>query len=545
MTFLPDTLDQILRLDASSLDGLSLTAIFLIIVVTTFATEDGACLAAGALAGQGRITFTFAVTACFAGIVIGDVGLYFFGRIFGNSISKTRLFKRFVSEASLTNASDWLEKRGVAAIFISRFVAGLRLPTYVAAGFLKTNFLKFLFYFIIAAIIWTPLIVGSATFAQKFISPQYLFLSIVILYFVLHLLFNLVTWKRRRLLVGKLGRIRHWEFWPIWIFYFPVLIYVFFLAIKHRSLTVFTCSNPAIIGGGFIGESKHDIYKGLQAETDENDFLLSHHLLPEEMPLDNRLRSVAAWQDNNGLDFPVVVKPDSGERGKQVEIAHDLPELTEMLNDFEGDLLIQEFADGVEISVFYYRYPSQQNGKIFSITEKVFPELTGNGKNNLEELILMDKRAVCLADKYFDQNIARLHDVPSKGEKIQIIDIGTHSRGAIFNEGKEIQTEELERAIDSIVKQYDGFYFGLFDLKAPTREDFRRAESVKIIELNGVTSESTNIYDKRYSLFDAYGILFNQWRIAFEIGAENVARGFQKTRLRDLIRLFFGFEVTP
>jgi hypothetical protein len=54
-----------------------------------------------------------------------------------------------------------------------------------------------------------------------------------------------------------------------------------------------------------------------------------------------------------------------------------------------------------------------------------------------------------------------------------------------------------------------------------------------------VTSEATNIYDPQNSLIDAYRILFRQWRIAFEIGAQN--RAFselsQPTTIRNLLKL--------
>ena len=51
--------------------------------------------------------------------------------------------------------------------------------------------------------------------------------------------------------------------------------------------------------------------------------------------------------------------------------------------------------------------------------------------------------------------------------------------------------------------------------------------NLKIIELNGVTSEATHIYDPKLSLFDAYRVLFRQWRIAFEIGDLNRGRGIR------------------
>jgi hypothetical protein len=64
--------------------------------------------------------------------------------------------------------------------------------------------------------------------------------------------------------------------------------------------------------------------------------------------------------------------------------------------------------------------------------------------------------------------------------------------------------------------------------------------NIKIIELNGVTSEMTNIYDPRYSLIDAYRILFHQWRLAFEIGAENSKMGATQPGVFYLLRLGLG-----
>ncbi|MDH3530494.1 MAG: hypothetical protein OEQ28_13095, partial [Acidobacteriota bacterium] len=407
-------------------------------------------------------------------------------------------------------------------------------------GFLKTNFVKFTFYFVLAAAVWTPLIVGSATFAQKIISPRHFIISVVLLYVLLHLGINLSTWKRRRLFIGRLKRITNWEFWPLPVFYFPVLLYVFWLALRHRSLTVFTCANPAVEAGGFVGESKHEIYNGLAAAEENKHFLPCHILLPKDEPKEEVLADFERWRVAHDLDFPFVAKPDAGERGKEVEIIDELARLSDRITTMSDDMIIQEYVEGPEISVFYFRYPKEKKGRVFSVTEKEFPYVTGDGNATLEKLILKDPRAVSLAAKYFEQNHYYLKRVPEEGEKVQLIRIGTHSRGAIFKEGGHLLTEELELAIDRIVRNYKGFYFGRFDLKAASTEEFRRGKDFKIIELNGVTSESTNIYDKRYSLLNAYGILFKQWRIAFEIGAENAGRGCERTGLRTLFNLFFG-----
>lgn len=543
MSDLWQILSQFLSGDFSSLYGFSPLAIFFIILFATFITEDGACFAAGALIAENIIGFPLGLAACFAGIFIGDIGLYWIGRVFGKSFVETKVFKRFVSERSLERASNWLNKRGAMAIVISRFVSGLRLPTYLAAGFLKTSFPKFAFYFFVATVLWTPILVGSSAFAFQLIPAQYILLGILVLFIVFRIFFTLTSWRKRRLLIGRLKHIKNWEFWSLKIFYFPVFLYVLWLAVKHRSLTVFTCANPAILASGFIGESKNEIYKGLQESEFAKDYLLKHILISKDLPQTEKVLLAISFIEEKGLQYPIVAKPDVGERGKAVKIIKEANQLNELFAGIEEDYILQEFAKGEEVSIFYYQYPSQENGKIFSITEKRFPILEGNGENTLEELILMDKRAVCLAEKYFEQNEDHLESIPDNGEKVKIIDIGTHSRGAIFMEGDWLKTPELENTIDKICKGFEGFYFGRFDIRTDSFENLKQGKNFKIIELNGVTSESTNIYDKRYSLFDAYKILFKQWKIAFEIGEENHKDGAKPTSFMNLIRLLFGKEI--
>ncbi|CAN5486398.1 hypothetical protein BH10ACI1_BH10ACI1_32970 [soil metagenome] len=534
---------QIINFDLSRISAFSPLIIFFAFFFATFVSEDLACLTTGALAGQGKISFALALFACFTGIFVGDVLLYWTGRIFGQKIVQTKLFSRFVSKNSIEKASAWLEKNGASAIFLSRFVTGFRLPTYLAAGFLRTNFLKFALYFLLATAIWTPILVGSTAFSQKiFFAKNWLF-GIILLFVLLKIILHFSSWKNRRLFVGRLKRVRNWEFWSLKVFYFPVFIYVLFLAFKHRSLTIFTCANPAILASGFIGESKDEIYEGLQKSAAALPFLLRYTVLSSENSSDENGQKAKNFIAENNLLFPLVIKPNAGERGKGVEILRDFAKLEKQIDALENDFILQEFFDGIEASVFYFRYPSQEKGGFFSITEKRFPKIIGNGEANLEELILRDSRAVVLAEKYFEQNSERLNFIPADGEETQIINIGTHSRGAIFADGEWLKTAKLENKIDEICRGYAGFYFGRFDIRAKSFIDLMNAENFKIIELNGVTSESTNIYDKKFSLADAYRILFRQWRIAFEIGAENFRFGIKPTKVLDLIKLIYGKEV--
>jgi len=127
--------------------------------------------------------------------------------------------------------------------------------------------------------------------------------------------------------------------------------------------------------------------------------------------------------------------------------------------------------------------------------------------------------------------------VPGAAESLQLVELGTHCRGAIFLDGGYAITPTLEEVIDRIAQTFEGFYFGRFDIRVPSVEDLMEGRNLKVIELNGVTSEATHIYDSRISIWQAYRVLFAQWHLAFEIGAQNRARGARVTSPLELVRM--------
>jgi hypothetical protein len=243
----------------------------------------------------------------------------------------------------------------------------------------------------------------------------------------------------------------------------------------------------------------------------------------------------------HGLDFPIVLKPDQGERGAGVAIIKSERELSAYLRRATAATIIQEYIAGREYGVFYYRYPESVTGRIFAITDKRFPVLTGDGVATLEQLILRDERAVSMARTYCEQHRERLLTVPAAGERIQLVELGTHCRGAIFLDGAQLKTPALEEAIDCLSKGYEGFYFGRYDIRTPSEADFTAGRNFKVVELNGVTSEATNIYDPQNGLASAYKTLFAQWRIAFEIGAQHRLRGAEPLGLRAFVKMVFDY----
>jgi membrane protein DedA with SNARE-associated domain len=502
----------------------------------TFVSEDAACLAAGTLARQGRLGLAAAVLACFAGILVGDVGLYGLGRLTAAGFVKNRRLARWFSGRSVARAGRWLEQQGASAVLISRFITGLRLPTYLAAGLLRTRFVVFLSYFVLAAALWTPIAVG-VSYASSGLFAESLFAAMLASFLLIRVAIRLATRENRRSLVGRWKRFAKWEFWPMPVFYLPVVIYCLLLAVRYRSLTVFTCANPAIAGGGLAGESKDTIFGLIERSGAAGASMLRHLRMDADVPSASRLDLAREFVEHNRLSFPIVLKPDVGERGRGVTVARDWREVENYVSAADGDTILQEHFEGVEASVFYYRFPQEARGRIFSITQKEFPTVTGDGVSDLRTLVLDDPRAVALAESYFRENEGRLYMVPGKGETVRLLDIGTHSRGAIFLDGEWMRSGKLEQAIDEICRGIEGFHFGRFDLRAGTFEDFKNGGPFRIIELNGVASESTNIYDPRFSLFDAYRTLFSQWRLAFAIGGANAALGAEPTPLLTLIGL--------
>jgi hypothetical protein len=94
----------------------------------------------------------------------------------------------------------------------------------------------------------------------------------------------------------------------------------------------------------------------------------------------------------------------------------------------------------------------------------------------------------------------------------------------------------LAGPLDRVSHAHAGFYFGRFDVRTPSIEALQQGV-FSVIELNGVSSEATHTYDPAVSLAEAYRVMFRQWRIAFEIGAANRARGARPMPLTGLLRL--------
>ncbi|MEZ6013603.1 MAG: alpha/beta fold hydrolase [Planctomycetota bacterium] len=528
--------------------GPALMAILVLLALGTLISEDLACIAAGLLVADARLGFAPAAAACFVGILAGDMLLFLAGRLFGRAALGRRPLRWFVSEDAVARASRWFTERGVAMIFISRLTPGLRLPTYVAAGVLRTSILKFGLFFALAGLVWVPALVGVAAVLGREAAEALGGLGwsnlpwLVAFVLLLRELFStvplLMTHRGRRLLRGRWIRRTQWEYWPTWLTYLPILAYIAWLGVRHGGLSKVTAANPAIPGGGIVGESKSEILRGLGDAPEVPPWTL----LPASLAPHERAARARAFVAEHALEFPVILKPDAGQRGSGVYAAQDHAELDAAVRRHQHDTLIQARLEGPEFGVFYIRHPREEVGRIFAITVKVLPTVTGDGRRTLEELVLDDPRACALHAVYGRENAARFDLVVPRGEVVQLVDVGTHARGALFLDGRRYVTPALLEAVDRISKRFEGFHFGRYDLKAPSAEHLARGEGLGVIELNGVTSEATNVYDPALGIREAYRTLFAQWRAAYAIGAHHAARGVPTVGVVGVLREWWRYR---
>jgi membrane protein DedA with SNARE-associated domain len=517
-------------------------AVLLAVVLATFVSEDLTCVSVGLLAAAGRVDLPTGLAGCFVGIVLGDFGVWLLGRAAGRRVLGWRWGRRVLPERRLAELSGLLCRQGGRAAVVSRFLPGTRVPLFLAAGVLGTCWYRFLGWAVVAAAVWTPaLVLAVALLGDVLVGPLLevshagwvvLPAVAVALYLGLRVAPKLATPAGRSELAAQVAKLWRWEFWPAWVFYLPLVPWYSWLAVRYRGLTVWTAANPGIPAGGVVGESKADILDRLPAE-----WTVPTLLVPPGDPGD-RARLALAAVGERGWAYPLVLKPDAGQRGAGVKLCRDTADVEKYLAANPDAVIAQPYHPGpFEAGVFYYRLPGQPTGHVFSVTDKVFPVLVGDGRATLEELVRRHPRYRMQAGTFLARHAADRGRVLAPGERLPLAVAGNHCQGTLFRDGGHLVTPELGRRIDAIARAFDGFHFGRFDVRYTDPAEFRAGRGFAVVELNGATSESTNLYDPSWPLWRAYRTLFRQWAVLFRIGRANRDRGHPAATVRQLLGL--------
>ena len=519
----------------------------LLIFVSTFVLEDIAVLGAALLVVNSMVTLPWAAASSFAGIWIGDFGLYVLARHFGRPVFERLWFKRLIGKKiDLARSEGWFRDHGTAAIVISRAVPGTRLPTYLAAGLLKVPLVRFLTITGAACVIWVAVLFGfSYHVGMMVISEFAMFRSEAGKLGACVVLAAVLGWMLRKVIrnvsIGSLvARLKRWEFWPPVVFYVPVAAKYMALAIKYRSFSLPTLANPGMYMGGVIGESKFETLADL---SHAHPAAVAETHLVRFNSVEQQTCQILRLRNENNLQYPLVLKPDVGQRGYGFKVIHSDEDIHSYVTCFTRDVLVQKYVPGpLEAGIFYYRFPQEREGRIFAITEKVFPVVTGDGRHTLEELVRADPRASLVAGTYLERFASEQLRVLAADESFRLVEAGNHCQGAIFLEGGRLLSVTLAKRIDEISQSIPGFFVGRFDVRYSSEEALREGRDFQIIELNGASSEATNIYDPRNSLWNAYRTLFRQWEIVFAIADENRRQGLRTMSVKTILEEFLQYR---
>jgi hypothetical protein len=300
--------------------------------------------------------------------------------------------------------------------------------------------------------------------------------------------------------------------------YIPIYFLWAYYSIKAKSIFFFNASNPTIKNGGFMMESKKQIYN-----------LIPQHYYPktELVKEGTTVDEINRVLENAGIKYPFIAKPDIGLRGSAVKKIETPAELKQYAERADFDFIVQDLIPYEnEVGVFYVRYPHEKEGRITGIVAKEFLIITGNGVATIEELIKENARYELQLKVLKQEYGSKLLEILPIGEKVNLVPYGNHARGAKFIDGSHWVTPKLIDTFNKMCVQIPGFHFGRLDIMYDTFEALEEGKNFSVVELNGAASEPTHIYDPRHSLFFAWKELARHITYMYEISVANHQKGF-------------------
>ena len=322
----------------------------------------------------------------------------------------------------------------------------------------------------------------------------------------------------------------HWEYWSFDLIYAPVYPVFIFLCLRARSFFFYAAANPKIKNGGFLGESKKDIYQLVPPELQPRTIFFQKDSKPSDV-LEKLIRS--------DFNFPMIGKPDMGARGRGVKKLDDNESLLSYASSAPFDFHIQEYISyDNEMGIFYYRFPNQNQGNISGIVHKEFLKVKGDGIQSVRNLLKTNSRGV-LQLKFLETAEPKiLNLIVPAGAIFTVSPYGNHARGALFIDDSSTVNQALIHVIDKVCRQIPDFYFGRLDIRYESRELLEAGKSFSVLEVNGAGSEPTHIYDPSHSIFFAWKEIIRHWLILFRISRMNHKMGHPYLSISEGITMF-------
>ena len=305
--------------------------------------------------------------------------------------------------------------------------------------------------------------------------------------------------------------IKRYEFWPARLFETPFYLWLGLQCLRRRiGVRTLAKANYALNHGEIGLGSKFDTHNAF-----DEKYFLPTRLLPDQLTTQEKAAFIRTFGQQHG--YPLLLKSNVGCVGKGIIKLASEEDVEAALSSVIGDYILQKFTPfNTEFGVFYARH--QGKPRITGINRKHFPCVIGNGTDSLASLA---KNHYRYSDHW--HAFMQYHDtsrILREGETVQLSFIGSHTLGCKFTDESHLITKQLQEAVFNVFDNQPGYNFGRIDIKAESPEAFFKGEFV-VIEVNGVASLPTHMFDPKYSLTEAYTIFLQHAGLLARIAQEH------------------------
>jgi hypothetical protein len=361
------------------------------------------------------------------------------------------------------------------------------------------------------------------------------------------------SWRERRVkrYIIAVKNIIHekygdcWEKAP-WVVQFLPLI------VKHFwHLHLLNAVNPGMDGfSGLTGVSKKSINDRL------NDNFRPDNLFFKKVSTTTQVLKAFEEKYKRTLPYPLICKPDIGERATGVTFIYCDEQLQVYLKTARPNFILEAFCDTKrEFGLSWIQDPESEEYTIVSLVEKQIPFVVGNGKQALISLVENKCASMKVAPEKTEKILSGFSEqeqksIPYKGAEITIVRTASISYGTKFKKISipKASRKKLSDLIGKMIAEKDGVFVGRFDLRSDSVEDLLQGK-VKIIELNGIGGMPLEIYEPHLSISKKYEILFAYFEDVLAFAKKNIeyGRGMPANRLslhKHVYKILFGKEKT-
>lgn len=124
--------------------------------LTPFLQEDFGVILAAAASLAGAAPTAFLAAAILTGLVASDAWKYWMGRL----ARRYQWAHKFAEKPGVSVAGDLIRKEFLQTMLTARFVPGTRIPTYIAAGFFKAHYPKYVLTLAFTASLYIGVVFG-------------------------------------------------------------------------------------------------------------------------------------------------------------------------------------------------------------------------------------------------------------------------------------------------------------------------------------------------------------------------------------------------